>query len=51
MYSSTNDKIYVIIVRFENIYGRYCDQSKNDHFHQQFAIIVFKIRSPSFTVV
>ena len=34
MYSSTIDKIYVIIIRFEDIYGRDSIQSNNEHFHQ-----------------
>ena len=52
MYGSSFDKINVIIARSEDIYGRYCIQkSKNDHFHPLFAIIVFNIKSCSFSVV
>ena len=46
------EKINVITACCENIYGRYCIQkSKNDQLHPQFAIIVFIIKSCSFSVV
>ena len=52
MYDLSFDKINVIIACCENTYGRYCIQkSKNDHFRPWFAIIVFNIKSFSFSVV
>ena len=49
---SNFDKIYIIIVCWEEIFARYCIQrSNNDHFHPQFATIVFTIKSSSFSVV
>ena len=46
------DKFYVIIACCEDMSGRYCIQNcTNDHFHLKFAIIVFKIKSPSISVV
>ena len=52
MYGLSFDKINAITACCEDIYGRYCTQkSKNDHFHPQFAIIVFIIKDCSFSVV
>ena len=49
---SNFDKIYIIIVCWEEIFARYCIQrSNNDHFHPQFVTIVFTIKSSSFSVV
>ena len=51
-YAPSNfDKIYIIIVYWEEIFARYCIQSNNDHFHPQFVTIVFTIKSSSFSVV
>ena len=52
MYCSSFDKIYNITACYEDIYGRCCNQKrKNDHFHLKFAIIVFKMKSSSFSFV
>ena len=44
MYGLSFDKINVIITCYDDIFGRYSiKKSNNDHFHPQFAIIVFNI--------
>ena len=52
-YAPSNfDKIYIIIVCWEEIFARYCIQrSNNDRFHPQFVTIVFTIKRSSFSVV
>ena len=62
MYSSSFDKIDVIIVCYENIYtiatALFTSNKmplfllcNNEHFHPYFAIIFFKMKSASFSVV
>ena len=50
MYGWSFDKINVIFACCEDIYSRYCiKKSNNDHFHP-FALILFNIKSCSFSV-
>ena len=51
MYSLSFDKINVIITYYDDIFGRYSiKKNNNDHFHPLFAIIVFNIKSYSFSI-
>ena len=51
MYGWSFDKINVIFACCEDTYSRYCiKKSNNDHFHP-FALILFNIKSCSFSVV
>ena len=54
MYGSIFVKIFVIIVSWENIYGRNCIKKKieNGHFHPwKYAFFFLEMKSPSFSVV
>ena len=52
MYSSSFDTVFHIIAFYEEIYGRSCiPKSNKNHFHPQFPIIIFTIKSFSFSDV
>ena len=52
MYISSFGKIYVITVFYEDIYGRYCIQRRNNaHLRPYLDIIVFRMKRSSFPFV